>query len=123
MLASGMDKLRNLLSCNTYNGAQHTHILIEEADAAAKLKKVTLLAPKGDWISFDPDKGRGTAALMSPLFSVGRVHDHHRACDSVIMVNRNGQLTIVYLDLKSGNGVSANPQSGHIYRAKRHQDD
>lgn len=104
MLASGMAKLRDSLTCITYNGAQHTHILIEETDAAAKLKKVTLLAPNGDWLSFDPDKGRGKTALMSPLLATG-AHDHHRACDSVVVVNRNGQLTIVYIDLKSGNPV------------------
>lgn len=104
MLSTGMKKLHDSLSCITYNGAQHTHVLIEETDVAAKLKKVTLSAPNGDWLSFEPDKGRGKAALMSPLLATG-AHDHHRACDSVVVVNRNGQLTVVYLDLKSGNPI------------------
>jgi len=104
MLANAMVRLKDSLTCITYNGAQHTHILIEEANVAAKLKKVTLLAPNGDWFSFNPDKGRGKAALMSPLLATG-VHDHHRACDCVVMVNRNGLLTVVYVDLKSGNPV------------------
>ena len=102
MLTNAMVKLKDSLACITYNGAQHTHILIEETDAAAKLKKARLIAPNGDWFSFDPDKGRGKTALMSPLLATG-VHDHHRACDCVVVVNRNGALTVVYVDLKSGN--------------------
>lgn len=109
MLASGMKQLHDSLTCITYNGVQHTHILIEETGAEAKLKKVTLSAPNGDWLSFDPDAGRGKAALMSPLLAVG-AHDHHRACDCVIVVNRQSQLTIVYVDLKSGNPVGYSGQ-------------
>ena len=41
---------------------------------------------------------------MSPLLATG-VHDHHRACDSVIVINTNGALTVVYIDLKSGNPI------------------
>lgn len=110
MLANAMEKLRDSLSCITYNGAQHTHIQIEEASATAKLKKATLMAPNGDWFSFDPDEGRKckrihrtcNAVVMSPLLAIDG-QDHHRACDCVVMVNRGGQLTVVYIDLKSGN--------------------
>lgn len=101
-LSADLKKLADSLSCCTYNGAQHTHVLIQELDVSAKLKKVTLKAPNGDWFSFDPDKGRGKPPKMSPLFSVGADHDHHRACDCVTIVNRNGQLTVIYIDLKSG---------------------
>lgn len=112
MLAKAMVKLNASLSCNTYNGAQHTHILIDEADVGAKLRKVTLSAPKGDWLSFDPDAGRKCKRLhrlcnvvvMSPLLAI-EGHDHHRACDCVVVVNRNGHLTVLYIDLKSGNPV------------------
>lgn len=112
MLANAMVKLKDSLSCITYNGAQHTHIQIDEADAAAKLKKATLIAPSGDWFSFDPDDGRKckrihrpcNAVVMSPLLAIDG-HDHHRACDCVVVVNRGGQLTVVYIDLKSGNPV------------------
>jgi hypothetical protein len=112
MLANAMLKLKDSLSCVTYNGAQHTHIQIVETDAAAKLKKVTLAAPNGDWFSFDPDEGRKcikihhrcNAVVMSPLLTID-AHDHHRACDCVVVINRGGQLTLVYIDLKSGNPV------------------
>lgn len=109
-LSVELQKLLESLSCCPYNGAQHTHVLINETDSAAKLKKVTLLAPTGDWFSFDPDKGRGKAAQMSPLLAKGAAHDHHRACDCVVLVNRGGQLTALYVDLKSGNPVGYSGQ-------------
>jgi hypothetical protein len=109
-LTAQLQKLHDSLSCCTYNGAQHTHVLIKETDPAAKLKSVTLSAPAGDWFSFDPDKGRGKAAQMSPLLATGAAHDHHRACDCVIFINRGGQLVVLYVDLKSGNPVGYSGQ-------------
>ncbi len=100
-----LQHLHDLLSCCTYNGAQHSHVLIKETDIAAKLKSVTLVAPAGDWFSFDPDKGRGKAAQMSPLLATGATHDHHRACDCVVLINHEGQLTALYIDLKSSHPV------------------
>lgn len=117
MLSNAMLTLKDLLSCITYNGAQYTHILIDETDVKAKLKKVTLIAPNGDWLSFDPDEGRKckrihqrcNAVVMSPLLAIDG-HDHHRACDCVVVLNRGGQLTVVYIDLKSDNPDSYSGQ-------------
>lgn len=109
-LTAQLQQLHASLSCCTYNGAQHTHVLIKETDPAAKLRCVTLTAPAGDWFSFDPDKGRGRAAQMSPLLATGAAHDHHRACDCVVFLNRGGQLTALYIDLKSGNPVGYSGQ-------------
>lgn len=117
MLDPRMAKLQNSLSCCTFNGGQHSHILIKEDDASAKLKKVTLLAAGGDWISFNPDEGRkckrldkkSNLVLMSPLLSIDG-HEHHRACDCVVVVNRNGSLTILYIDLKSANPIGYSGQ-------------
>lgn len=102
-LSAEMEKLHASLSCCTYRGDQHAHVLVEDHDAHAKLKKVTLIAPNGDWFSFDPDRGRGKKALMSPLLATGSTHDHHRACDCVVMLIRDGKLTVLYIELKSGN--------------------
>lgn len=102
-LSPYLQKLKDSLSCCTYNGAQHTDVLIEESDALAKLKKAKIKAGTGDWFAFCPDKGRGKKELMSPLLACGREHDHHRACDCVIILCRGQRLTIVYVDLKSGN--------------------
>lgn len=104
-LTVALQQLHDSLSCCTYNGAQHTHVVIKETDPAAKLKSVTLSASAGDWFSFDPDKGRGRLAQMSPLLATGPSHDHHRACDCVVLIHRDGQLTALYVDLKSGNPV------------------
>lgn len=109
-LSAELQKFTDSLSCCTYNGAQHIHVMIEETDASAKLTKVTLLASNGDWFSFCPDKGRGRAAKMSPLFTVGPGHDHHRACDSVTIINDSGKLRVLYIDLKSGNPVGYSGQ-------------
>lgn len=109
-LSVELQHLHDSLSCYTHNGAQHTHVLINETDFAAVLKKVTLLVPAGDWFSFNPDKGRGKAAQMSPLLATGAAHDHHRACDCVVIVNRGGQLTALYVDLKSSNPVGYSGQ-------------
>lgn len=107
MLSAEIDKLRESLSCVTYRGDQHTHILIEEIDVSAKLRKVTLATPNGDWISINPDKGRGKSAKMSPLLAVSdnhsAKHGHHCACDNVVFLVRDEKLTVIYIDLKSNN--------------------
>ncbi|MFM2056746.1 MAG: hypothetical protein RLY71_1131 [Pseudomonadota bacterium] len=100
-----MEMLWQSLSCTHYRGDQHTHILIQETDVSAKLKNVKLQAPNGDWFSFSPDAGRGKAALMSPLLATGKDHKHHRACDSVVLICRDGAVRVLYIDLKSGNPV------------------
>jgi hypothetical protein len=112
MLSDAMLKLKDSLSCITYNGAQHTHIKINETDIKAKIKTVTLKASNGDWFSFDPDTGRKCkridqrchSVVMSPLLVIGSNHKHHCACDCVVVINTGGQqLTVVYIDLKSKN--------------------
>lgn len=109
-LTAELQQLYDSLSCCTYNGGQHTHVLIKETDPAAKLKNVTLIATAGDWFSFNPDTGRGREAQMSPLLATGATHDHHRACDCVILVNQGGKLIALYIDLKSGNPVGYSGQ-------------
>ncbi|MDR1661788.1 MAG: hypothetical protein LBR95_05095 [Azoarcus sp.] len=104
-LSEELQQLQDSLACCTYNGAQHGHVQIKETDPAATLKTVTLIAPTGDWFSFDPDKGRGRTAQMSPLLAAGAEHHHHRACDCVVLVQRDKQLTALYIELKSGKNL------------------
>lgn len=116
-LTTALQQLHDSLSCCTYNGAQHSNVLIKETDPVAKLKSVTLVAPTGDWFSFDPDGGRKckrinprcNVVVMSPLLEI-EGHDHHRACDCVVLVNRGGTLTALYVDLKSGNPIGYSGQ-------------
>ena len=104
-LSAELQRLRNALACCTYSGAQHSDVLIEETDVLAKLRKVRLQIGSGDWFSFCPDKGRDEKSRMSALLSTGKGHDHHRACDCVVVICREMQLTVLYVDLKSGNPV------------------
>lgn len=93
--------LKGTLNCVTYSGDQHTSAKIKETDSSAKLKLVNIKAQNGDWFIFDPDKGRGQSKLMSPLLKTGREHDHHRACDAVIVVLDAERLWLIFIDLKS----------------------
>lgn len=98
---SDLQKLKETLSCISYSGDQHTDIKIKETDVLAQLKTLNIKAPNGDWFSFDPDKGRGIGALMSPLLATGGGHQHHRACDAVIVVLKPDCLNLIFIDLKS----------------------
>jgi len=40
---------------------------------------------------------------MSTLLATGKEHDHHRACDSVVIVCKEACLWVIYIDLKSAN--------------------
>lgn len=93
--------LMSSLTCVTYSGDQHSGAKIKESDPSAKLKTVNISAQNGDWFVFNPDKNRGKAALMSPLLAVGGNHQHHRACDAVIVVLKNTVLKLIFIDLKS----------------------
>lgn len=108
-----LQTLKNTLACVSYSGDMHTGAKIKENDPSAKLKTVNIVAPNGDWFVFDPDKGRGKAALMSPLLAVGSSHQHHRACDAVIVVLKDGVLRLIFIDLKSASpsGYSGQFQS------------
>ncbi|MDO8895759.1 hypothetical protein [Nitrosomonas sp.] len=91
----------NLLTCVDYSGDKHTGAKIKENDPAAKLKTVNISAPNGDWFVFYPDKGRGKPPIMSPLLAVGGNHQHHRACDAVIVVLKEAKLKLIFIELKS----------------------
>lgn len=111
-LSAYINTLRESLSCCTYNGAQHSFLIIKEADVSATFKKVTINIGNGDWFSFAPDKGRGKSAKMSPLLATGATHKHHCACDCVVVYSSENQVIITYIDLKSGN------PSGYIAQFK-----
>lgn len=110
MLSPDVQKLLSMISRVNYNGAQHTNIIIEENDSSAQLRKIKINAPNGNWFVFDPDEGRKckyikprtNLVIMSPLLKIGE-YEHHKACDAVIVIKRDSELTVLYIDLKSGN--------------------
>lgn len=102
--SSRLDVLRKALSCGGNYSAQHKHFIIEELDASATIKKVTIevaLSSDSSWFCFYPDKGRGKEACMSPLLSNLSDYSHHRACDCVLILLLEGVLNVIYFDLKS----------------------
>jgi hypothetical protein len=109
VMPEALEKLKDSLSCVTCNGVQHTHIQLEEHDTSANLRKITLFAGGGDWFCFTPDKGnkckrldkKTNLVLMPPLLTIGDSHDHHCACDAVILVQREGKLSVLYIEMKS----------------------
>lgn len=117
--------LMSLLSCVSYNGNQHSDIQIKESDPSAKLKTVNLKATTGDWFCFSPDEGRkcqrlhskSNLVVMSPLLKIDKIFDHHCACDAVIVIKHQNKLSILYIDLKSGNptGYSAQFKSSRQF--------
>ena len=104
MLTPELEKLKNSLNCVSYNGVQHTDILIKENDKSASLKKVKLTYTTGNWFSFNPDKG-SIKGKISTLLSNFEEYSPHRACDCVIVIDDNTKLKIIYIDLKSGNPI------------------
>jgi hypothetical protein len=110
-LTEALEILKDSLSCVTCNGAQHTHIQLEERDTSANLRRITLFAEGGDWFCFSPDEGskckrldrKTRLVLMSPLLMVSGSHKHHCACDAVILVQRDDKLIALYIELKSSN--------------------
>ena len=88
-------------TCVTYRGDKHTGAKIKETSPSAQLKTVNISASNGDWFVFDPDRGRGKPPKMSPLLTVGDGHQHHRACDAVIVVLKDAILRVIFIDLKS----------------------
>jgi len=100
-LSPELQQLRDSLSCVTYSGEKHTHIKIKENDPLAQLKTLIIKAHNGDWFVFDPDKGRGKPPVMSPLLATVGKHQHHRACDAVIVVLKPEGLNLIFIDLKS----------------------
>lgn len=102
-LSEEMELIKKSLTCATYNGAQHTDIKIIEPAENSDLRNVTLEYISGDWISFDPDRGRCAKKRMSALLTADDKHNHHRACDCVALINNKNDLTVIYIDMKSGN--------------------
>jgi hypothetical protein len=105
-----LDAMKSLLQCILADGSQHSHVILQENDPAAKLKKLTLSELSGGILVIGPDQGRvindksgkKVAECLSPLFCVSSTHDHNRACDAVLVrLAADGKVEIFYIDLKS----------------------
>jgi hypothetical protein len=88
------------------DGTQHTHAIIEEKNEA-KLKKLTLSELQTSHLVIGLDDARKLScdsriACMSPIFSTTSTYDHNRACDALLIDEKeNGKCKVTYIELKS----------------------
>ncbi len=88
------------------DGAQASHAIIEEKNEA-KLKKLTISELKPEHLVIGLDEARKLScdariSCMSPIFEASSVYDHNRACDAVLLEEKeDGKCKITYIELKS----------------------
>jgi hypothetical protein len=96
--------LKAILSCVQADGAQHTHVTLEEKDSRAKLKKLTITNLTKDMLILATDEGRKRlnpkSPCMSPLLTDGE-YDQNRACDAVLLKRSADGYEVCYIELKS----------------------
>jgi hypothetical protein len=91
---------------DTYSSDKGCHIQITELHEEAELKTVTIDASKHDnWFSFNPDERRKCknskkCTVMSPLLEKS-LAGYHCACDCVIILKKEKEIYVLYIDLKS----------------------
>lgn len=88
--------------------SQATHVIINEKDSGAKLKKITISELEKDCMVVALDEARniknGSKMLkvMSPVFNQTENCPHNRACDVLIFKEKSEtEFDVLYIDLKS----------------------
>lgn len=128
MLTEELSHMLQRLSCSDFHGKSFSDILIKEHDQASTIKNVHIKnideGLQKDWFSFDPDRGRLGGTISNILTeSVNQNHVvgtaikdfyHHKACDQIMVINNNGKLHIIYIELKCG-------ATGYTYQFKSSQ--
>lgn len=108
-LNNEVDILCKLLSCINADGRQVSHVMIEEKDKLAKLKKLCISDLCSGMLLLATDEGRKrkmmpNVACMSPLFSDREdSYGQNCACDAVLLKVTSNEIHLCYLDLKSDN--------------------
>ena len=103
VLTNALEAIKVLTSCVQADGSQVSHVLLEEKDPKAKLKKLTISELDSSIIVLATDEGRKRSQLvcMSPLFADDGHYDQNRACDAVFIRKSEDGYHICYVDLKS----------------------
>lgn len=108
-----LDLLKKNLStkCVKTDSKQITHVILEEKDKQAKLKKLTIEDLDDDVLVLDTDSARDICgkkckyrACNSPLFSNEVGHGLNRACDAVLVrkiKSPEDSFEVCYIELKS----------------------
>jgi len=116
MLSENLSHMLQRISCSNYNGKSCNDFHIDENDDASSIKRVTFTdVSRGidkDWFSFDPDRGRNGPVITHILTNsvdenivVGNKIEHlyhHKACDNIMIINKGGDLHIIYFEVKCG---------------------
>jgi len=84
-LTNGLEAIKVLLSCVQADSSHVSHVIVEEKQTEAKLKKLTIseLAPGVIVLATDEGRKRTPLVCMSPLFADDGKYDQNRACDAV----------------------------------------
>lgn len=110
MMSQTLETLYDMLSCCTYRGDKHSDLLIKETDPSATFKKLLVKAAGQQWFAMDPDRGRKKCKckplVMSPLLTVSNRYDHHRACDAIIIAEKENNIYAIFVELKSSDKPS-----------------
>ena len=102
-LTNGLEAIKKLLSCVQADGSQVSHVIVEEKDIKAKLKKLTISELGSNILVLATDEGRkrNNSVCMSPLFADDGEYDQNRACDVVFIKMSEQGYHICYVELKS----------------------
>ncbi len=102
-LTNGLEAIKVLLSCVQADSSHVSHVIVEEKQTEAKLKKLTIseLAPGVIVLATDEGRKRTPLVCMSPLFADDGKYDQNRACDAVFIRKAEHGYEICYVELKS----------------------
>jgi len=102
-LTNGLEVIKVLLSCVQADSSHDSHVIVEEKQKEAKLKKLIISELEPDVIVLATDEGRKRNSLvcMSPLFADDGKYDQNRACDAVFIRKVEDGYQICYVELKS----------------------
>ncbi|HCE8854647.1 hypothetical protein ACO1ZW_23880 [Enterobacter kobei] len=116
MLSEKLSHMLQRISCSTYNGKNCNDFNIDENDVSSSIKRITFIdvnqGVDKDWFTFDPDRGRNgsvithilTTSVNSNVVVGNQIENlyHHKACDNIMIINNNGELHVIYFEVKCG---------------------
>ncbi len=108
MKMSVLEALKQIIKSDAIlcDGRQHCHAILEEKNEA-KLKKLTLSDLTAHHLVIGLDDARKLVcdtrlACMSPVFSTTSDYDMNRACDALLIEEKEqGKCKVTYIELKS----------------------
>lgn len=120
-LTNGLEAIKALLSCVKADCSNVSHVILEEKQTDAKLKKLTISELEQSVLVLATDEGRkkNQVDCMSPLFADDGAYDQNRACDAVFIKKSDRGYEVCYVELKSDSpsGYEGQFKSTHCFIA------